>query len=898
MAVALALTLYPSVAAAGWRVGEGTLFLRDERVCRDGIVMTAAWRETKEEIIASGSFNRSTAVSVRLYDNTTFPPPESSNYTVHAYYGPLLVPWTGITGTYHENYPMPADFFDNGTIFDVYIYNKDQIIPWSRLLDVGSKVAITNGLANWHATVVEDCYVNQLALDEGATATIGSGKLKVIDAMTSPSDLVYRIDTLPAHGTLRLDGSALGIGSYFTQADVDGNRLTYRHDGSETASDGFAFTVGGTTRVSVGTGGIQATGGFSSAPSMSGNGSRIAFQSSATNLASPDSNNLSDIFLHDRGTLSTTLISAAAFGGTGNAASFEPALSPDGFAVAFVSGATNLVTGSDCGVVGNDGTPDVFLRSGSTTSRRSVSSTRFGTCEEGNAGSFAPSISSFGSNVAFESVATNLRVKEGQNDTNSASDVFINTTSFGGTTDLVSSAGGFNDTLGSGASSAPSISVDGDAVAYQSYASNLVTPASNGLSHIFVASFSSARQVSVATGGAQGNNNSFAPSISATGRFVTFYSYADNLVSGDSNNLADIFVHDRDTDGDEAFDEAEGIATTRVSVASNGAEAIGGSSFTSAISAGGRYVVFQSAAGNLVSGDTNLCPSRLGMVNCSDIFVHDRLTGQTTRVSVSRTGEQANGASFMPSISWDGSYVAFESNASNLVEDDTNGQRDIFVRYRGFSSLFPITINPVNDAPAASNNTYHLNEDSILSVAAPGVLGNDTDAEGHALTAATMSDPARGTLIFNADGTFTYDPAENFNGADSFTYRVSDSIADSNVATVAINIEPVNDAPAAQNDSYAVNEDATLTIAAPGLLGNDTDVENSSLTAVQISNPSHGILTLNNNGSFTYKPAVNFNGSDSFTYRASDGAASSNPARITIRVNPVNERIYAPVVRR
>jgi Tol biopolymer transport system component len=178
--------------------------------------------------------------------------------------------------------------------------------------------------------------------------------------------------------------------------------------------------------------------------------------------------------------------------------------------------------------------------------------------------------------------------------------------------------------------------------------------------------------VSVASDGTQGNDISFMPSISADGRYVAFVSFADNLVSGDTNDFcanefgggffpgahftscADVFVHDRHTG-----------ETTRVSVASDGSQANGQVHWfsTPSISADGRYVAFASDASNLVRGDTN---------KSGDIFVHDRQTGQTTRVSVASDGTQGNGYSFHPSISANGRYVAFGSWASNLIDGDTN----------------------------------------------------------------------------------------------------------------------------------------------------------------------------------------------------------------------------------
>ena len=203
-----------------------------------------------------------------------------------------------------------------------------------------------------------------------------------------------------------------------------------------------------------------------------------------------------------------------------------------------------------------------------------------------------------------------------------------------------------------------------------------------------------------------------------------------------------------------------------------------------------------------------------------------------------------------------------------------------------------ITVAAVNDVPVAVNDTYATNEDGVLGIAAPGVLTNDNDVEGSPLSAAVVDAPAHGVLTFNADGSFSYAPNANFNGADSFTYKASDTTADSNVATVTIAVNAVNDAPVATNDSYTTSEDTALTVAAPGVLANDTDVDSNTLTIALVSGPANGTLTLNPDGSFIYTPAANFNGSDSFTYTASDGTADSNVATVTIAVAAVND---APV---
>ena len=165
-------------------------------------------------------------------------------------------------------------------------------------------------------------------------------------------------------------------------------------------------------------------------------------------------------------------------------------------------------------------------------------------------------------------------------------------------------------------------------------------------------------RVSVGPGNAQGNGRSFIPALSADGRYAAFYSDASNLVAGDTNGARDVFVRDLQTG-----------ETTRVSVSTSGAEA-NGDSFAPAVSSDGRFVAFASSASNLVDGDTN---------DANDVFVRDRQTNTTTRVSVGFDGSQANGGSDQPSLSGDGRLVAFTSAATNIVAGDLNGVRDAFV---------------------------------------------------------------------------------------------------------------------------------------------------------------------------------------------------------------------------
>jgi VCBS repeat-containing protein len=203
-------------------------------------------------------------------------------------------------------------------------------------------------------------------------------------------------------------------------------------------------------------------------------------------------------------------------------------------------------------------------------------------------------------------------------------------------------------------------------------------------------------------------------------------------------------------------------------------------------------------------------------------------------------------------------------------------------------ALVQLSVGVANDAPVADNDAFATNEDTALIMGAPGVLDGDTDPDGDALTAQLVSGPTHGTLALNPDGSFTYTPGANFNGDDSFTYQANDGTEDSNVATVSLTVRPVNDAPVADDDAYATDEDTPLIVAAAqGVLNGDTDVDGDLLTAVVVTGPTNGTLGLNADGSFTYTPDANFSGVDSFTYRANDGTTDSNLATVQIAVAEV-----------
>lgn len=208
---------------------------------------------------------------------------------------------------------------------------------------------------------------------------------------------------------------------------------------------------------------------------------------------------------------------------------------------------------------------------------------------------------------------------------------------------------------------------------------------------------------------------------------------------------------------------------------------------------------------------------------------------------------------------------------------------------------FTITLNPINDAPVAIDDSISVNEGatvSILTNSASSVSNNDTDVDNTSLTSLLVNNPTHGSVTLNSDGTFTYVHDGSETTSDSFTYKINDGLLDSNNATVSISITPVNDTPIAVNNSITVNEGATISILSnnqTSVLQNDTDAENNALTAVLVSGPTHGTLTLNADGTFNYIHDGSETTSDSFTYKANDGQLDGNTASVSIIINPVND---------
>jgi Tol biopolymer transport system component len=353
-----------------------------------------------------------------------------------------------------------------------------------------------------------------------------------------------------------------------------------------------------------------------------------------------------------------TLISKDSSGFEGDSASQDGSASMDGRYVVFESFSTNLVANDANGV------QDIFLHDTQTgmTTRVSVNSSD----AEADGDSSLPRISADGRYVLFSSAATNLIM----NDTNTVSDEFLHDTQTGAIARV--SVGATGNEL-NGATSNGAISADGRHAAFASQATNVVPDDTNAFQDVFVHDLQTSAVTRVSRGlmGAESDGHSGDPAISAEGRYIAFRSTATNLVADDMNDSGDIFVYDRQTG-----------ATTRVSVGPGGAEG-DWHAHAPEISSDGRYVAFYSRATNLVASDTN---------DVEDIFLHDTQTGMTTRVSVASDGSEADDASDTLAISGDGRYIAFYSDAANLVPGDTNNEPDTFVRDTQASTTIRVSV--------------------------------------------------------------------------------------------------------------------------------------------------------------------------------------------------------------
>lgn len=414
-----------------------------------------------------------------------------------------------------------------------------------------------------------------------------------------------------------------------------------------------------TTRVSVAVDGSQGIG-TTFAAAISANGRFVAFESDAPNLTPFDNNNARDIFVRDLVANTTERVSVPQGGGVGNLMSTAPAISADGRFVSFLSQATNLVPGDTNGV------RDLFVRDRltGTTERVSLSSAE----AQANAETRSNAISGDGRFVAFESDATNLV----SGDTNAARDVFLRDRATGQTERIsIQSRGG----EANNASTLLAMSPDGQSVLFRSFATNLIPSESFGDGGVFLRNrlAGTTERVSLSPNFSP-VDPSGAVSMSAYGRYVAFASSRSDLVPEDTNGTSDVFVWDR------ATSTMERVSVSNTDRQSDGFSSTAGDVGRPAMSADGRYVVFDSVATNLVTLDSN---------GVRDVFIRDRVLGKTQRISVSQSSGQGNASSSGQAIDANGRMIAFLSDATNLVTGDTNAKLDAFVRDRALTDDLP-----------------------------------------------------------------------------------------------------------------------------------------------------------------------------------------------------------------
>jgi Tol biopolymer transport system component len=385
-------------------------------------------------------------------------------------------------------------------------------------------------------------------------------------------------------------------------------------------------------------------------PAVSASGRWVAFVSDASNLLggdpSADPNGFADVFLVDTQTSTIRPVSSAGVPADGPSPGVD--ISADGRYVVFETWATNVVPGDANGAASD------IVRFDAQTGALTLVSRRGLTGAQGNADSFAPTISADGTKVAFGSRASNLI----GNDTNGKADIFVR--------DMVASVTTRVSTDSSGrqannASYDAAIAPTGTHVALSSLASNLVTGDTNGVRDVFLKNLTSDKtiRVSVSNGDRQAKSSSGLEDISDNGRSVVFSSFAPNLVKNDDNNKGDVFVRDR-------------VGGTTVWVSHRGSVAGNDDSFGAAISDDGAFIVFQTRA-------TTLGETIDGNGSVSDLYEFRVETKALARVSVDLGGGWPDGGSYEAAIAGDGTVIAFASTASDLVAGDDDGVDDVFL---------------------------------------------------------------------------------------------------------------------------------------------------------------------------------------------------------------------------
>src|SRR5882724_9548537 len=297
----------------------------------------------------------------------------------------------------------------------------------------------------------------------------------------------------------------------------------------------------------------------------------------------------------------------------------------------------------------------------------------------------------------------------------------------------------------------------------------------------------------------------------------------------------------------------------------------------------------------VAAADVNTVPEDSGSVsgnvlaNDSDVDKSDVLALSAVDGSADNVGTAIEGIYGTLQLDANGSYSYTPDDSKTAVQalgaGETATDEFSYTVSDGHggsaNATLTITVTGTNDPPVANPDEATTAEDTPVTIA---VLGNDTDVDGDPLTVSSAS-ALHGTVVINDNGTLTYTPAANYNGPDTISYTANDGTVDSNVATVAVTVTPVNDAPVANADEATTAEDTPVTIA---VLANDTDVEHDPLT-VTGATALHGTVSINDDGTLTYTPAANYNGPDTISYAIDDGNGGTASSTVAAMVTPVND---------
>jgi uncharacterized repeat protein (TIGR01451 family) len=537
----------------------------------------------------------------------------------------------------------------------------------------------------------------------------------------------------------------------------------------------LAHPPGVTQRVSVSSDGAEGndTSGFLSGPAISAGGRFVAFDSAATNLLA-GGNLPTNIFVHDRQTGSTEIASVSSSGRQGEGLSSSPDLSADGRFVAFDSDASNLTRGDRNNIT------DVFRHDRVTGETILVSLGSDG--RQGAASSHAPAISADGHFIVFHANSPLV-----PNDTNDNTDVYLRDVQTG-TTTLISVA--TDGSAGNGTSFIQDISGDGRVVAFVSSATNLIPDdVVDNEPNVYVRDLNTntTELASVGSDGTRANVGFFDnPAISADGRFVAFSTFDVLSPLDTAPSSLDIYLRDRLN------------GTTELISVSSDEQPGDGRSESPSVSADGQFVAF-------TSDSTNFAPEASSLFRDEDIFVRDRLNGTTVRVSESTGGEEGNARSLTPSISADGMVTAFGSDASNLVPDDTNFVKDIFVHDERAAADLSVT---KNDSPEPVTRGGTLTYTIVVANQGPGT------AIGVQLT-----DTLPGSVRF-ASVTSTAGSCAEADG--TVTCTLGD-IASGSSVTVTLNVT-------ARRTGTATNTAQVTSLSSDPNLANNTDSEDTLIT--------------------------------------------------------------------